>query len=160
MKYTKTQLATILAPIALGTLVIFLVPHLLLFVTNGLQTKQLYWYLRSEPLLVLVLVATVSLLYSFSQKLHLRKGITFISALFFGITALYHIGGEIKRLSPYVGQQGISWGYALKFMDPMVVFGTIIGVTLLAVQLITISPRASKVKRAKKVFWVMLHGCL
>ncbi len=128
MKYTKTQMVLILTPIALGALTIFLVPHFLLFITNGLKSDQIYWTLRSEPLLVLALTAAVSLLYSLSQKLHLRKMITFVSVVFFGTTALYYIGGEIKRLSPYVGQQGITWGYALQFMDPMVVFGIIIGV--------------------------------
>ncbi|WP_156851080.1 Ti-type conjugative transfer system protein TraG [Bartonella refiksaydamii] len=150
MKYTKTQLALILMPIVLGSLTIFLVPHLLLFITNGLDDNQIYWYLRSKPLLVLVLVVAVSLLYTLSQKLYLRKKITLVSAVFFGITALYYIGGEIKRLSPYVGQQGITWNYALKFMDSMVVFGVIIGIVLLAIQIMTTSPRNNKVKRAKK----------
>ncbi|MGF7158050.1 Ti-type conjugative transfer system protein TraG [Bartonella heixiaziensis] len=150
MKYTKAQLALILAPIALGALTILLVPYLLLFMINEFKTNQVYWYVRSEPLLVLVMVAIVSLCYSLLQKLHLRKAITFVSAVFFAITALYHIGGEIKRLSAYVGQQGITWGYVLKFMDPMVVFGTIIGTALLAVQFLTTFPRANKVKRAKK----------
>lgn len=150
MKYTKTQLVLILAPIALGTLTTLLVPYLLLFITSELQTHQIYWYLRSEPLLRLVLFAIVSLFYTLSQKLHLRKAITLTSSLFFGMTALYHIFAEIKRLSPYVGQQGITWGYALKFMDPMVIFGTIIGVFLLAAQVMITSPRANKVKRAKK----------
>ncbi|EJF76717.1 type IV secretion system-coupling protein virD4 [Bartonella sp. DB5-6] len=150
MKYTKTQLALILMPIVLGSLTIFVVPHLLLFITNGLDNNQIYWYLRSKPLLVLVLVVAVSLLYTLSQKLYLRKKITLVSAIFFGITALYYIGGEIKRLSPYVGQQGITWNYALKFMDSMVVFGVIIGIVLLAIQIMTTSPRNNKVKRAKK----------
>ncbi|MET3589588.1 type IV secretion system protein VirD4 [Bartonella silvatica] len=150
MKYTKTQLALILAPIALGTLTIFLVPYLLLFITTDLDKSQLYWYLRSEPLLKLIMVAIISLLYALLQQLHLRKAITFVSAFFFGIIALYHIVNEIKRLSPYVGQQGITWGYALKFMDPMVIFGIIIGVFLLAIQAAIISPRSEKFKRAKK----------
>ncbi len=128
MKYTKTQMVLILTPIALGALTIFLVPHFLLLITNGLKSDQIYWTLRSEPLLVLALTAAVSLLYSLSQKLHLRKIITFVSVVFFGTTARYYIGGEIKRLSPYVGHQGITWSYALQFMDPMVVFGIIIGV--------------------------------
>ncbi len=103
MKYTKTQLALVLAPIALSTLTIFLVPYLLSpyllsFVTNELQTQQLSRYLHSEPLLVLVTVASVSLFYTLSQKLHLCKGITLVSAIFFGIAALYHIGDEIKQL--------------------------------------------------------------
>ncbi|PIT68834.1 Ti-type conjugative transfer system protein TraG [Bartonella tribocorum] len=150
MRYTKTQMVLILIPIALSALTIFLIPHLLSFIINGLKSDQIYWALRSEPLLILALTATVSLLYCLSQKLHLRKGITFVSAFLFGFTALYYIGGEIKRLSPYVGQQGITWSYVLKFMDPMVIFGTIIGVALLAVQLITASPRTNKIKRAKK----------
>ncbi|WP_273760267.1 Ti-type conjugative transfer system protein TraG [Bartonella sp. ML70XJBT.G] len=150
MKYTKTQMALILAPIALGILTIFLIPHLLTFATNGLDSTQLYWYIRSEPLLTLVMVTSISLLYSLSQKLYLRKAITFVSTVFFCITALYHIGREIQRLSPYVGQQGITWSYALKFMDPMVVFGIIISFALLSVQLITASPYKNKVKRAKK----------
>ncbi|WP_406604136.1 hypothetical protein [Bartonella gliris] len=170
MKYTKTQLALVLAPIALSTLTIFLVPYLLSpyllspyllsFVTNELQTQQLSRYLHSEPLLVLVAVASVSLFYTLSQKLHLCKGITLVSAIFFGIAALYHIGDEIKRLNPSVGQQEITWNDALKFMDPMVIFGTIIGVALLAIQSITTSPRASKIKHVKKEFLMMLHGYL
>ncbi|CDO47377.1 conjugal transfer protein TraG [Bartonella henselae] len=150
MKYTKTQLALISMPIASGALTIFLVPHMLSFVINDLKTNQIYWYVRSEPLLTLILVAAVSLFYTLSQKLHLRKAITFVSTAFFCITALYYIGGEIKRLNPYVGQQGITWGYALKFMDPMVVFGVILGFVLLAIQVIITSPRTSNVKRAKK----------
>ncbi|WP_317993711.1 Ti-type conjugative transfer system protein TraG [Bartonella gliris] len=150
MKYTKTQLALILAPIALGALTIFLVPYLLLFMINDLKTNHVYWYVRSEPLLILVLVAAVSLFYSLSQKLHLRKAITLVSTVFFGIVSLYYIGNEIKRLNPYVGQQGITWSYALKFLDPMVVFGVITGIFLLAIQFMTSSPRKSNVKRAKK----------
>ncbi|EJF92373.1 Ti-type conjugative transfer system protein TraG [Bartonella taylorii] len=150
MKYTKTQLALIFIPIILGSLTIFLVPHLLSLITNGLKDNQIYWYLRSKPLLVLVLVAAVSLFYTLSQKLHLRRAITLVSAVFFGITALYYIGGEIKRLSPYVGQQGITWNYALKFMDSMVIFGVIIGVALLTIQVMTTFPRTNKIKRAKK----------
>lgn len=150
MKYIKTQLALILMPIALGALIIFLIPHLLSFLISDLEDNQIYWYIRSKPLLVLVLVAAVSLFYSLSQKLHLRKAITFVSAIFFGITALYHIKGEIERLSPYVGQQGITWSYAVQFMDSMVIFGIIIGVILLAIQAITASPRKNKIKRAKK----------
>lgn len=150
MKYTKTQLALIFIPIILGSLTIFLVPHLLLLITNGLKDNQIYWYLRSEPLLVLVLVAAVSLFYTLSQKLHLRKAITLVSAVFFGITAFYYIGGEIKRLIPYVGQHGITWSYALKFMDSMVIFGVIIGMALLAIQVMIASPQTNKIKRAKK----------
>ncbi len=150
MKYTKTQLALILAPIALGALTVFLVPHLLSFVISEMEDNQIYWYLRSKPLLELTLVAFVSLFYSLSQKLHLRKAITLVSSLFFAITAFYHIVGEIKRLSPYVGQQGITWGYALQFMDSMVVLGVIIGIALLAIQFITTVPRTNKIKRAKK----------
>ncbi|WP_019221915.1 Ti-type conjugative transfer system protein TraG [Bartonella senegalensis] len=150
MKYTKTQLALIFMPIALGALTIFLVPHLLAFVINDLKANQVYWYVRSQPLLTLLLVAAVSLFYTLSQKLHLRKAITRVSTVFFCITAFYHIGGEIKRLNPYVGQQGITWGYALKFMDPMVVFGVILGFVFLAIQVIISSPRTSNVKRAKK----------
>ncbi|WP_375657029.1 Ti-type conjugative transfer system protein TraG [Bartonella sp. CM120XJJH] len=150
MKYTKTQMVLILTPIALGALTIFLVPHFLLFITNGLKSDQIYWTLRSEPLLVLALTAAVSLLYSLSQKLYLRKIIAFVSVVFFGTTALYYIGGEIKRLSPYVGQQGITWSYALQFMDPMVVFGIIIGGFLSIIQFVTTSPPKNKVKRAKK----------
>lgn len=158
MKYSKMQLVLILAPIALGTLTIFLVPHLLLFIINGLQENQVYWYLRSEPLLMLVLIATVSLFYNLSQKLYLRKAITLVSAVFFGLIAFSYIWNEIKRLSPYVGQQGITWSYALKFMDPMVVFGIIGGVVLLALQVMTLSPHTNKIKRAKKAFLEMPHG--
>lgn len=158
MKYTKTQLALILAPIALGALTIFLVPYLLLFMINDLKTNHVYWYVRSEPLLILVLVAAVSLFYSLSQKLHLRKAITLVSTVFFGIVSLYYIGNEIKRLNPYVGQQGITWSYALKFLDPMVVFGVITGIFLLAIQFMTSSPRKSNVKRAKKEFLETPHG--
>ncbi|WP_208438067.1 Ti-type conjugative transfer system protein TraG [Bartonella taylorii] len=150
MKYTKTQLALILAPIALGALTVFLVPHLLSFIISEMGDDQIYWYLRSKPLLELTLVAFVSLFYSLSQKLHLRKAITLVSALFFAIIAFYHIVGEIKRLSPYVGQQGITWSYALQFMDSMVVLGVIIGIALLAIQFITTVPRTNKIKRAKK----------
>ncbi|WP_208436174.1 Ti-type conjugative transfer system protein TraG [Bartonella phoceensis] len=150
MKYTKTQLALILTPIPLGALTIFLVPYLLSFIINEVESNQIYWYLRAKPLLVLVLVAVVSLFYSLSQKLHLRKAITFVSAFFFVITALYHVFGEIKRLSPYIGQQGITWSYAIQFMDSMVVFGIVIGMALLIIQFITTAPRTNKVKRAKK----------
>ncbi|WP_413154794.1 Ti-type conjugative transfer system protein TraG [Bartonella sp. cb54] len=150
MKYTKTQLTLILTPIAFGSLTIFLVPHLLSFVIDGMTDYQAYWYLRSQPLLVLVLVTLVSLIYTLSQKLYLRKAITIISAIFFSLIAFYHIGYEIKRLSPYIGQQGITWSYALKFMDPMVVFGTVTGIFLLAIQFLTTTPRTSNVKRAKK----------
>lgn len=140
----------ILVPIVLGALTIFLVPHFLSFITNGLKSDQIYWTLRSEPLLVLALTAAVLLLYSLSQKLHLRRVITFVSVVFFGTVALYYVVGEIKRLSPYVGQQGITWSYALQFMDPMVVFGIIIGTFFSLIQFITTSPPKNKVKRAKK----------
>ncbi|KEC54045.1 Ti-type conjugative transfer system protein TraG [Bartonella koehlerae] len=150
MKYTKTQLALISMPIPLSALTVFLVPRMLSFVINDLKANQIYWYVRSEPLLTLMLVAAVSLFYTLSQKLHLRKAITFVSTVFFCITTLYYIGGEIKRLNPYVGQQGITWGYALKFIDPMVVFGAILGFVLLAIQVMITSPRTSNVKRAKK----------
>lgn len=150
MKYTKAQMVLILVPIVLGALTIFLVPHFLSFITNGLKSDQIYWTLRSEPLLVLALTAAVLLLYSLSQKLHLRRVITFVSVVFFGTVALYYVVGEIKRLSPYVGQQGITWSYALQFMDPMVVFGIIIGTFFSLIQFITTSPPKNKVKRAKK----------
>ncbi|MBX4335232.1 Ti-type conjugative transfer system protein TraG [Bartonella raoultii] len=150
MKYTKTQLALILMPIALGFLTIFLVPYLLLFVINEMNKKQIYWALRSQPLLIMVLISLVFLLYTLSQKLHLRKAITFVSMIFFGGTAFYHISKEIKRLSPYVGQQGITWNYALQFMDIMVIFGIIIGVFVLIIQIVVSSPRTSNFKRAKK----------
>ncbi|WP_175868945.1 Ti-type conjugative transfer system protein TraG [Bartonella gabonensis] len=150
MKYTKTQMVLILTPIALGALTIFLIPHFLLLITNGLKNDQIYWTLRSEPLLVLALTATVSLLYSLSQKLHLRKAIAFVSLVFLGAIALYYTWSEIKRLRPYVGQQGITWSYALQFMDPMVVFGIIIGGFFSIIQFSTTSPPQNKVKRAKK----------
>ncbi|UTO28073.1 Ti-type conjugative transfer system protein TraG [Bartonella harrusi] len=150
MPYTKTQLTLILMPIPLGILTIFLVPHLLLLITNGLTNHQVYWYLRSEPLLVLGLVTAVSLFYTLLQKLHLRKAITHVSAVFFAIIAFYYIGSEITRLSPYVGQNGITWNYALKFMDPMVTFGVITGFIFLAIQIFISSPNNNKVKRAKK----------
>ncbi|WP_455476813.1 Ti-type conjugative transfer system protein TraG [Bartonella sp. B41] len=150
MKYTKIQLVFIFAPIVFGALIIFLVPHLLLFAANGLTTSQAYWYFRAEPLLVLISVVVAAFIYTMLQKLHLQKAITFVSAVFFGGVALYYFCHEIKRLSPYVGQNGITWGYALRFMDPMVVFGTVAGIVLLIVQGIITSPRISNVKRAKK----------
>ncbi|UNE53787.1 Ti-type conjugative transfer system protein TraG [Bartonella machadoae] len=150
MQYTKTQLALILMPIPLGILTIFLVPHFLLLITNGLTNDQVYWYLRSEPLLMLGLVAAVFLFYTLLQKLHLRKAITHVSAVFFALLALYHISGEVIRLSPYVGQQGITWNYALQFMDSMVIYGVITGFVFLAIQIFISFPHDNKVKRAKK----------
>ncbi|WP_208431448.1 Ti-type conjugative transfer system protein TraG [Bartonella doshiae] len=150
MKYTKTQLVLIFIPIIIGSLMLFLIPHLLSSVTNGMTSNQAYWYLRSEPLLILVLAPTVFLIYTLLQKLYLRKAITFISALCFSLIALYFISGEIKRLSPYVDQLGITWSYALRFMDSMVIFGTIIGVFLLVIQAIIASPHTNNIKRAKK----------
>ncbi|WP_336279642.1 Ti-type conjugative transfer system protein TraG [Bartonella sp. CB175] len=150
MKYTKLQLVIILAPIALGSLIIFFVPHLLLFLIDETNRRHAYWYLRSEPLVTLVMMVLVSFIYTTLQKLYLRKAITIVSALFFSLVALYYVGYEIKRLSPYVNQNGITWSYALKFMDRMVVFGVIAGIALLVTQIIAISPRKSNVKRSKK----------
>lgn len=151
MKYTKLQLVLILMPIALGTGIVFLVPYFLSFVTKGLTNNQAYWYLRSEPLLMLALIATVSLVYTLFQKLHLRKAVTFISFGFFASVSLYHIAHEIERLRPYVGEEtGITWSYALKFMDPMVISGIIVGTILLMIQIIATYPNTRNIKRAKK----------
>ncbi|WP_336277020.1 Ti-type conjugative transfer system protein TraG [Bartonella sp. CB178] len=150
MKYTKTQLALILAPIILCSLSMLLIPHLLYFITDGMDSNQAYWYLRSEPLATMVVISIVSLFYSTLQKLYIRRAITIVSATFFSAVSLYYIVNEIKRLSPYVGQNGITWSYAIQFIDNMVVFGVISGIVILILQAIIATPRANNVKRAKK----------
>ncbi|AQX27889.1 MULTISPECIES: Ti-type conjugative transfer system protein TraG [unclassified Bartonella] len=155
MKYKKTQLVLVLMPIILGALTIFLMPYVLLFMINGLQDHEKYWYIRSEPLLVLVFVVAIPLIYTTLQKLHLRKGIAIVTAIFFIGTSLYYISCEVKRLSPYIGQQGITWSYALKFIDDMVFFGVISGAFLLAIQFFITTPHKNKkgVKRARKAIF-------
>ncbi|MCL6230316.1 Ti-type conjugative transfer system protein TraG [Bartonella bilalgolemii] len=152
MKYNKTQLFLILTPIILGSLIIFLVPYVLLFLINGLQDYEKYWYIRSEPLLVQLLVVAVSFIYTMSQKLYLRKAITIVTAFFFTGVSLYYLNCEVKRLSPYIGQRGITWSYALQFIDVMVIFGIIGGILLLIAQFLTTTSlkNTKGVKRAKK----------
>ncbi|MCZ2328931.1 Ti-type conjugative transfer system protein TraG [Bartonella sp. F02] len=150
MKYTKAQFVFILAPIALGSLTIFFVPHLLSFIIEDMDHRHAYWYLRSKPLVTMIMVSIVSLMYTTSQKLHIRKAITIVSAVFFAVLALYYIGNEIKRLSPYVGQNGVTWSYALQFMDNMVIFGVIAGVLILVLQTVKSYPHTNHIKRAKK----------
>ncbi|WP_332066270.1 Ti-type conjugative transfer system protein TraG [Bartonella sp. CB189] len=150
MKYTKTQLVLILTPIALGSITILFIPYLLLFLIDETNRHHIYWYIRSKPLITLVMIVVVSFIYAKLQKLYLRKAITIVSAIFFCIVALYYIFCEIQRLSPYVNQNGVTWSYALKFMDRMVIFGIIAGIVLLTIQFITTSSQNNNIKRAKK----------
>ncbi|ALE03013.1 Type IV secretion system protein VirD4 [Bartonella ancashensis] len=99
---------------------------------------------------MLSLTAAISCIYSLPQKLYLRKGIAQVSWAVFAVVALYHVGSELKRLSPYVGQNGITWSYAIQFMDPMVIFGGIIGITFLIMQTIAAAPQQKNVKRVKR----------
>lgn len=119
-------------------------------IAKGLAGPSQQYFLRSEPLTILILPVVVGLIVMASLPLHLRRPIpasTFLTYLV--IAAIYGLR-EYYRLAPYAKKYGMGVRDLAPYVDIWVVGGigcafllTLIGVRMAAV-------KGDKIKRARK----------
>ena len=112
------------------------------------QTQN--WFLRAEPLPVLILPPAICLVVVAILPLHLRRTISLTGLLtLLAIGGFYGIG-EYLRLSPYADQYQMSFGQLLPYLDVVVVAGTAVGLALSAFGARLSVVTGEPVKRAKR----------
>jgi type IV secretion system protein VirD4 len=141
--------------LALGAL-----PVLITLVVWGLATllwpaiggrmagKEQYWFLRSLPLVVLMLPPVVNLLCVLPLPLHLRSLPARAGLLVFLAVAAYFGLTEYERLAPYVPQYG--WDKVSRFADAFVILGGVLGFAASGVAARLSLGGRETVKRAKR----------
>ncbi|AQX31516.1 Ti-type conjugative transfer system protein TraG [Bartonella schoenbuchensis] len=130
-KLDSKQIILLICPIVFSIIIPFLVEITINKITENGTTPDAYWFIRSKPLDILILIAFSCSLFVLSQKRHIRKNITISSLIVFCLFATYYNASEYIRLSPYVGQNGMTWENVLPFFDRMVLVGSFIGIVIL-----------------------------
>ncbi|PRA81044.1 Ti-type conjugative transfer system protein TraG [Ochrobactrum sp. MYb29] len=116
----------------------------------SLTGKTQYWFLRSQPLTVLIVPFVLTLTVISLLPLH-RRRIPAITSLttFFVILSIY-VAGEYSRFLPYVEQQKATWAQLMPYVDAFVVAGGILGFAACAFAARLSLGKTPVVKRAKK----------
>ncbi len=103
-KLDKKQIIFLALPLIFSIIVAFLVNITINNITENGTTPDAYWFVRSKPLDILILIALSCSSFILLQKRHTRKNIIISSMIIFGLFATYYSANEYIRLSPYVGQ--------------------------------------------------------
>lgn len=140
-----------LAAIApLITLAVYLAAHAFWPQTAAsLTAKTQYWFLRSQPLSVLILPSLVLLAIVAVLPLHLRRLPALASFASFLIVIGAYAFREYSRLSPYVEQHRMTWSQVSHYLDAFVIAGGMIGFGICAYAARLSLGSGGKVKRAK-----------
>ncbi|MBA8862764.1 type IV secretion system protein VirD4 [Ochrobactrum anthropi] len=122
-------------------------------IAASLSGKIQYWFLRGQPLAVLVIPSLLMLAIIALMKLHQRR----IPALATLATFLFVIASyalrEYLRLSPYLQQYNMTWAQLTPYVDAFVIAGGILGFAACAVAARLSLGKSPTVKRARKAFF-------
>ncbi|ENN90437.1 Ti-type conjugative transfer system protein TraG [Bartonella schoenbuchensis] len=152
-KLNSKQIILLICPIVFSIITPFFVNITINEITENGTTPDAYWFIRSKPLDVLILIALSCSLFVLLQKRHIRKNITISSLIVFCLFATYYNASEYIRLSPYVGQNGMTWKNVLPFFDRMVLAGSFIGIVILGFTMkLSLAP-PSPLKNSKKMIF-------
>ncbi|WP_404977293.1 Ti-type conjugative transfer system protein TraG [Bartonella sp. AU18XJBT] len=140
-------------PLIFSIIVTFLVNITINKITENGTTPDAYWFVRSKPLDILILIALSCSSFILLQKKHTRKNITISSMIIFGLFATYYSANECIRLSPYVGQDNMTWADVFPFFDRMVLGGVIIGIVIFGYTMKLSLAKASPLKNSKNTIF-------
>ncbi|WP_156851394.1 Ti-type conjugative transfer system protein TraG [Bartonella refiksaydamii] len=152
-KLDKKQIIFLILPFIFSIIVAFLVNITINNITENGTTPDAYWFVRSKPLDILILIALSCSSFILLQKRHIRKNIILSSMIIFGLFATYYSANEYIRLSPYVGQNNMTWNDVFPYFDRMVLAGVIVGIVIFGYTVKLSLPKASPFKNSKsKIF--------
>ncbi|WP_019220176.1 Ti-type conjugative transfer system protein TraG [Bartonella florencae] len=149
----RKQIIFLICPFIFSIIILFLVTITINEITENGTTPDAYWFVRSKPLDILILIAISCSSFILLQKRHIRKNITIASLIIFGLFAAYYSTNEYIRLSPYVGQNDMTWADVFPFFDRMVLAGSIIGIIILGFTMNLSLPKKSPLKKSKNVIF-------
>ncbi|WP_375661488.1 Ti-type conjugative transfer system protein TraG [Bartonella sp. CR127HXZ] len=152
-KLDKKQIIFLALPLIFSIIVAFLVNITINNITENGTTPDAYWFVRSKPLDILILIALSCSSFILLQKRHTRKNIIISSMIIFGLFATYYSANEYIRLSPYVGQNNMTWADVFPFFDRMVLGGVIVGIVILGYTIKLSLPKASPLKISKNTIF-------
>ena len=116
----------------------------------SLSGKTQYWFLRAQPLTVLIVPFVLSLAVVSLLPLHLRRLPALTSLLSFFVVIGAYAFREYSRFLPYVEQQKATWAQLMPYVDAFVVAGGILGFAACAFAARLSLGKTQVVKRAKK----------
>ncbi|WP_273783763.1 Ti-type conjugative transfer system protein TraG [Bartonella sp. AU15XJBT] len=149
----RKQIIFLICPFLFSIIILFLVNITINNITENGTTPDAYWFVRSKPLDILVLIALSCSSFILLQKRHIRKNITIASLISFCLFAAYYSINEYIRLSPYVGQNNMTWADVFPFFDRMVLSGSIIGIIILGFTMNLSLPKKSPLKKSKNTIF-------
>ncbi|WP_375612414.1 MULTISPECIES: Ti-type conjugative transfer system protein TraG [unclassified Bartonella] len=149
----RKQIIFLICPFLFSIIILFLVNITINEITENGTTPDAYWFVRSKPLDILVLIALSCSSFILLQKRHIRKNITIASLISFCLFAAYYSINEYIRLSPYVGQNNMTWADVFPFFDRMVLSGSIIGIIILGFTMNLSLPKKSPLKKSKNTIF-------
>ncbi len=149
----RKQIIFLICPFLFSIIILFLVNITINNITENGTTPDAYWFVRSKPLDILILIALSCSSFILLQKKHTRKNITISSMIVFGLFATYYSANEYIRLSPYVGQDNMTWADVLPFFDRMVLWGVVIGVVILGYTINLSLPKKLPSKKLKNTIF-------
>ncbi len=152
-KSDKKQIIFLILPFIFSIIVAFLVNITINNITENGTTPDAYWFVRSKPLDILILIALSCSSFILLQKKHNRKNITLSSMIIFGLFATYYSANEYIRLSPYVGQNNMTWNDVFPYFDRMVLAGVLIGIVIFGYTVKLSLAKASSLKISKNTIF-------
>ena len=115
-----------------------------------LSGKTQYWFLRAQPLTVLIVPFVLTLAVISLLPLHLRRIPALTTLLSFLVVIGAYAFREYSRFLPYVEQQKATWAQLMPYVDAFVVAGGILGFAACAFAARLSLGKTQIVKRAKK----------
>ncbi|EJF92268.1 Ti-type conjugative transfer system protein TraG [Bartonella taylorii 8TBB] len=152
-KLDKKQIIFLILPFIFSIIVAFLVNITINNITENGTAPDAYWFVRSKPLDILILIALSCSSFILLQKRHIRKNITLSSIIIFALFATYYSANEYIRLSPYIGQNNMTWNDVFPYFDRMVLGGVIVGIVILGLTMKLSLPKASPFKNSKNMIF-------
>ncbi|PRA78287.1 Ti-type conjugative transfer system protein TraG [Ochrobactrum sp. MYb29] len=121
-------------------------PHM----AADLTGKTQYWFLRTLPLVMLLVPSLLMLAIIAVLPLHLRRLPALATHMSFIVVLGAYAFREYSRLAPYVEQQSMTWAQLMPYVDAFVVAGGILGFAACAFAARLSLGKTQVVKRAKK----------
>jgi type IV secretion system protein VirD4 len=144
------SLALVIVPIAVTAITVHIVGWRWTELATGMSGTTEYWFLRVTPLLALLLGPLAGLLTVWALPMHRRRPVAIVSLLCFLSVVGFYALREYGRLAQFVERGDITWGYALSYLDMVVVVGALCGFMAVAgsARISTVVPE--RVKRARR----------
>ncbi|MCL6230280.1 Ti-type conjugative transfer system protein TraG [Bartonella bilalgolemii] len=152
-RLSNKQIISLICPFVFSIIIFFLINITINEITENGTTPDAYWFLRSKPLITLILIAIACSSFILIQKKHTRKPITVSSIISFGLVFAYYTLNEYLRLNPYVEQYKMTWENLLPFFDRMVLIGFLIGSIVFGFTVKLSLPTDSNLKSSKKMIF-------